>query len=118
MLGTRRLSRPASQTPAILSRRIRLSLQPPPHPARRLPVAARHQRRPQTHYLQDADHTGTNGISLKHHPLLISNSAYKVLSFQDSTLSRTNANTRRKSEQLEPYSGACFYPPGSPAGTS
>ena len=64
MLGTRRLSRPASQTPAILSRRIRLSLQPPPHPARRLPVAARHRRRPQTHYLQDADHTGTNGISL------------------------------------------------------
>src|SRR5512132_3004500 len=44
-LGTRHLPRPAPQAPAILSRRIRLSLQPPPHPARRLPLPPRHRRR-------------------------------------------------------------------------
>src|SRR5512132_3275087 len=63
-LGLGRLPWPAPQAPAILPRRIRLPLQPPPHPTCRLPVAARDRRRPQTRHLQDADHTGSNGISL------------------------------------------------------
>jgi hypothetical protein len=48
----------------ILPRRIRVPLQPPPHPARRLPLAARQRRRPLTPHLQDVDFTGSNGISL------------------------------------------------------
>src|SRR6266540_3054716 len=66
-LGLGRLPWPAPQAPAILPRRIRLPLQPPPHPTCRLPVAARDRRRPQTRHLQDADHTGSNGISLIDH---------------------------------------------------
>ena len=48
----------------ILSRRVRLPLQPPPHPACRVPLPARHRRCPHTHQLQDVDLTGNKGISL------------------------------------------------------
>ena len=35
---------------------------PPPHPPRRLPLSARHRRRPRTPHLQDVDLTGSKGI--------------------------------------------------------
>jgi len=40
-LGLGRLPRPAPQAPPILPRRVRLPLQPPPYPTRRLPLLAR-----------------------------------------------------------------------------
>ena len=43
-LGLGRLPRPAPQAPADLSRRVRLPLQPPPHPACSIPFLARHRR--------------------------------------------------------------------------
>ena len=58
------VSRAATQAPAILPRRVRLPLQSPPHPIRRLPLAAPHRHRPQTRHLQHADQTGSKGISL------------------------------------------------------
>src|SRR5207249_2211233 len=63
-LGARCLSRPAPQTPSVLSRRVCLPLQPPPHSARRLPLPSRHRRRPRTPQLQNVDLTGSKGISL------------------------------------------------------
>src|SRR5512132_51718 len=63
-LDARRLSRAAPEAPAILSRRVRFPLQSPPHQTRRLPLPARHRRRPQTRYLQHPDPTGSSGISL------------------------------------------------------
>jgi hypothetical protein len=44
-LGLGRLSRLAPQTSSVLSRRVRLSLQPSPHPPCRVPLPARHRRR-------------------------------------------------------------------------
>jgi hypothetical protein len=38
-------------------RRVRLPLQPPPHPARRLPLLARHRRRPPTLHIPNVDLT-------------------------------------------------------------
>lgn len=63
-LGAGRLSRPAPPAPANLSRRVRLSLQSPSDPARRIPLPSRsHDPTPAAH-LQHADHTGSTGISL------------------------------------------------------
>src|SRR6516162_4596507 len=63
-LGLRRLPRPAPQVPADLSRRVRLPLQPPPHPACRISFLARHRRCSCAAWLQDVDITGSKGISL------------------------------------------------------
>src|SRR6516164_8685497 len=63
-LGLRRLPRPAPQVPADLSRRVRLPLQPPPHPACRISFLARHRRCSCAAWLQDVDLTGGKGISL------------------------------------------------------
>ncbi len=69
-LGAGRLLRPPTPTPAILSRRVRLPLQPAPIPPRRLPLHPRHQRRNQAGNLQHVDRTGATGISLCcHSPL-------------------------------------------------
>ena len=63
-LGFGRLSRPAPPASPILPRRVRLPLQPPPHPPRRLPLLARHRRRPPALHLPNVDLTGSKGISL------------------------------------------------------
>ena len=47
----------------LLPRRVRLPLQPPPHPARRLPLLAWHRRRPPALHLPNVDLTGSRGIS-------------------------------------------------------
>src|SRR5512133_822789 len=63
-LGLGRLSRLAPQTSSVLSRRVRLSLQPSPHPPCRVPLPARHRRRSPAHQLQDVDLTGSKSIRL------------------------------------------------------
>src|SRR4051812_19212576 len=62
-LGARRLSRPTSQTPPDLPRRVRLPLQPAPHPTCRFPLAPQHRRGAFTPQLQNVDPTGSKGIS-------------------------------------------------------
>src|SRR6185437_5725196 len=63
-LGIGRLSRLAPQSSSVLSRRVRLSLQPSPHPPCRVPLPARHRRRSRAHHLQDVDLTGSKSIRL------------------------------------------------------
>ena len=63
-MGFGRLSWPAPPASPILPRRVRLPLQPPPHPARRLPLLAWHRRRPPALHLPNVDLTGSRGISL------------------------------------------------------
>ena len=58
------LPRPAPPSSAILSRRVRVSLQPPPNPSCRVPLITPHCRRPPTAHLQHADLTGSKAISL------------------------------------------------------
>lgn len=62
-LGLGRLPRSAPPSSAILSRRVRVPLQPPPNPSCRVPITARHRRRPPTAHLQYADLTGSTAIS-------------------------------------------------------
>ena len=56
----------APQASAVLSRRVRLPLQPPPYAARRLPLATRHRRQPLTPHLPNVDLTISKAISLLH----------------------------------------------------
>jgi hypothetical protein len=63
-LGLGRLSRLAPQTSSVLSRRVRLSLQPSPQPPCCVSLPARHRRRSRAHQLQDVDLTGSKSIRL------------------------------------------------------
>ena len=63
-LGVGRLSRPAPQPSPILSRRVRLPLQPPSHTACRLPLSSRHRRRPRIPHQPNVEFTGSKVIRL------------------------------------------------------
>jgi hypothetical protein len=63
-LGTRRLPRAPTPSPASLPRRVRLPLQPPPNAPRRLPNPPRHRNQDQTRNLHNVDKTGSSGTSL------------------------------------------------------
>src|SRR5262245_33475670 len=65
VLGLGRLSRAAPPAPPILPGRVCLPLQPPAHPARRIPIPPRHCRRAPASPLQNIDLAGSKGIRLQ-----------------------------------------------------
>ena len=63
-LGARHLPRSAPQAPAILPRRVRVPLQPPPLPPCRFPIPPRNRHAGEIRHLQDVDPTGSSGITI------------------------------------------------------